>query len=49
MTFTFQITSFLLVVISHQLKQAFKPMSGWVFYTFLFGLALFLLVSPVVK
>lgn len=45
MTIMFKLTSFLLLLAGRQLKKAFEPMTGWVFYPFLLFTAAFMFAS----
>jgi hypothetical protein len=49
MTVALQLTSLLLVVLCRQLKKAFDPMPGRIYYTFMLSTALFMFLSPVLK
>lgn len=49
MTVALQLTSLLLVVLCRQMKKAFEPMPGRVYYAFMLSTALFMLLSPVLK
>lgn len=49
MSVALQITSLILVVLCRQMKKAFEPISGWVYYVFMLSTALFMFMSPVLK